>query len=175
MHSQQQHRHDYLGPVIALSTLFCVSCGLGDEPAVAESETLTQAGERSMRFQANLSGEDEVPAVDTTARGEVLVEVTSGDELPYRLVVANIVDVVAAHIHCGAAGATGPVGVTLFMGGPVSTNGTLIQATATAPDDDNACGWAELAAVSDAALEGDAYVNVHTLAHPAGEIRGQLR
>jgi hypothetical protein len=69
----------------------------------------------------------------------------------------------------------GPVGVTLFEGGPVSPNGVLAAGTITAPDPENPCGWEDLADVRRAIRNGYAYVNVHTLAHPPGEIRGQLR
>ena len=100
----------------------------------------------------------------------------SGTPLRYKLIVANIDNVVAAHIHCAAAGATGPVGVTLFAGGPVAVNGILAQADIAAPDGSNACGWADLAAVVTALHSGDTYVNVHTNPGvPSGEIRGQIK
>jgi hypothetical protein len=128
-----------------------------------------------MRFHANLSGDEEVPAVDTTARGEILLDASTDGQLSYKLIVANITDVTLAHIHCAPIGENGSIGVTLFMGGPVSVNGTLAQATVTAPDAGNACGWQDIAAVVDAIMAGNAYANVHTVANPRGEIRGQLR
>lgn len=104
------------------------------------------------------------------------------------LTVANIENVFAAHIHCGAAGVAGPVGVTLFMGpvGGGRVDGVLAQGVITAPDAGNGCGWTDLAMVIAALGSGDAYVNVHTsdgLApadsgpgdFPAGEIRGQIK
>jgi hypothetical protein len=111
-----------------------------------------------------------------------------GTALGFKVNVANIDNVFAAHIHCGAVGVNGPVGVTLFMGSPASgaVNGTLAAGTITAPDAGNGCGWADLAAVL-AAMGSDAtYVNVHTNDgveppnsgpgdFPGGEIRGQVR
>jgi hypothetical protein len=87
-----------------------------------------------------------------------------GTALQFKLNVANIDNVFAAHIHCGAVGVNGPVGVTLFMGSPAGgvVNGTLAQGTSTAPDASNACGWVDLAAVLAAMDSGDTYVNVHT-------------
>jgi hypothetical protein len=38
--------------------------------------------------------------------------------LEFKVNVANIENVFAAHIHCGAVGVNSPVGVTLFMGAP---------------------------------------------------------
>ena len=54
-------------------------------------------------------------------------------------------------------------------------NGTFAQGTITAPDPGNGCGWADFAAMIGAIKSGNTYVNVHTAANPAGEIRGQIR
>jgi hypothetical protein len=137
-------------------------------------------------FQTHLTGEEEVPARETLAQGQATFKVTD-DGLEFRLMVANIDNVFAAHIHCGAVGVNGPVGVTLFMGAPASgpANGTLATGTITAPDPGNACGWADLEAVLAAIETGNTYVNVHTNDgvappntgpgdFPGGEIRGQL-
>jgi len=169
---------NWLWTVIAAPSLLCAACsGAGDEPTTSSTTDplATQGASRPLHFHANLSGKNEVPAVDTNARGEITLDASTEGELTYRLIVANITDVRLAHIHCAPAGENGPIGVTLFMGGPVSPNGTLTQATVTAPDAQNACGWADVAAVIDAITAGNAYSNVHTLANPTGEIRGQLR
>ena len=140
-------------------------------------------------FVATLSGDEEVPARDTAARGVATFKLRGeGSALEFKLNVANIDNAFAAHIHCGAVGESGPVGVTLFMGAPAGgrVNGTLSEGTITAPDPDNACGWTSLAAVLAAIESGDTYVNVHTNDgvappntgpgdFPGGEIRGQIR
>lgn len=139
-------------------------------------------------FRAVLSGGDEVPARDTRARGVAQFKLSAdGTQLHYRVVVANIRNVFAAHIHCGAPGVNGPIGVTLFMGSPGGGkfDGVLISSSVTAPDAGNACGWADLDAVIAALQSGDTYVNVHTNDgnatpnegpgdFPGGEIRGQV-
>jgi CHRD domain len=140
-------------------------------------------------FVATLSGDQEVPMRDTQARGVATFKLRQdGAALAFKVNVANIDNVFAAHIHCGAAGVNGPVGVTLFMGTPAGgrVNGTLAQGTITAPDPGNLCGWADLAAVLAAMDSGATYVNVHTNDgveppntgpgdFPGGEIRGQVR
>ena len=62
-----------------------------------------------------------------------------GTALAFKVNVANIDNVFAAHIHCGAVGVNGPVGVTLFAGAPAGgrVNGTLAEGTITAPDPGN--------------------------------------
>jgi hypothetical protein len=140
-------------------------------------------------FVATLSGGQEVPARDTHARGVATFKLREdGAALRFKLNVANLDNVVAAHIHCGAVGVNGPIGVTLFMGTPAGgrVNGTLAEGTITAPDAGNGCGWTDLAAVLAAMGSGGTYVNVHTNDgvvppntgpgdFPGGEIRGQVR
>ena len=145
--------------------------------------------EASESFVVPLSGVNEVPARDTNARGLVNIQVSQdGTELSYKLIVANIENVVAAHIHCGIVGVNGPVGVTLFHGAPIvgRFDGVLAEETITAPDPGNGCGWLTVADVVAAINSGGAYVNVHTNDgvappntgpgdFPGGEIRGQVK
>ncbi len=140
-------------------------------------------------FVAVLSGAEEVPARDTLARGSATFQVSAdGSEVGYRLIVANIENAFAAHIHCAPPGANGPVGVTLFVGavGSGRADGILAQGNFTGPDAGNACAWADLGAVLAAMRGGNAYVNVHTNDgvappntgagdFPGGEIRGQVQ
>ncbi|GAP63268.1 hypothetical protein ARMA_1691 [Ardenticatena maritima] len=127
-------------------------------------------------FSANLRGANEVPPVSTDTLGRARFRLSQDEtSLRYRVLVRDLVDGTAAHIHCGAPGVNGPVGATLFSGGPVSiTFGVLTQGILTAPDPGNGCGWLTLADMVAAMRAGDTYVNVHTLANPGGEIRGQI-
>ena len=140
-------------------------------------------------FVAPLSGAEEVPARATPATGVAKFKLREdGAVLLFKVNVSDIDNVFAAHIHCGAVGVNGPVGVTLFAGAPAggAVEGTLAEGTITAPDPGNACGWADLAAVLAAMESGATYVNVHTNDgvappntgpgdFPGGEIRGQIR
>lgn len=144
----------------------------------------------SKNFVAVLSGADEVPVRDTNARGVAVFHLSEdGSVLEYKLIVANIDNVTASHIHCGPAGVSGGVGVSLYSGtaasGPI--NGVIATGAVTAPDASAAvnCGWTDLGDVVDAILAGNAYVNVHTNDgaappntgpgdFPPGEIRGQI-
>ena len=148
------------------------------------------SADASRNFIATLSGDAERPVPrETNARGVAHFKLSKdGTELEYKLIVANIDNVFAAHIHCGSEDVAGPVGVTLFMGTPGGGrfSGVLAEGTITAPDVGNLCGWETLDDVVDAMLSGDTYVNVHTNDtvappntgpgdFPAGEIRGQIR
>ena len=150
---------------------------------------LGSAASAGDNFVAPLSGGEEVPARDTAATGVAKFKLREdGTALLFKVNVSDIENVVAAHIHCGAVGVNGPVGVTLFGAPPAggAVEGTLAEGTITAPDPGNACGWADLAAVLAAIESGATYVNVHTNDgvpppntgpgdFPGGEIRGQIR
>jgi hypothetical protein len=141
--------------------------------------TVGAAAAHPTNFRAHLSGGEEDPPADTNAQGQVKFQLNhDGTELDYKLIVANIDNVFAAHIHCAPSGVNGPVGVTLFFSPPPNlgrVNGILAQDTITAPNDGNACGWENLADVVTAMTGGDTYVNVHTLPGvPSGEVRGQI-
>ena len=154
---------------------------LGNETGVPFGETgvvlrLTAARGSRSHFRVHLDGDGEVPPVDTRAQGQATFHVDGAmSRMDFKLIVANIEDVVAAHIHCAPVGVNGPVGVTLFAGGPVSPDGVLAEGSIVEPDEGNACGWTTLEQVVQAIRFDLAYVNVHTLAHPPGEIRGQIR
>ena len=152
---------------------FVTAVGLSGLPLATTG--VAAARGHSRNFRAHLSGENEVPPVDTNAQGQAKFRLDrAGDELHYKLIIANVENVFAAHVHCAPANANGPIGVTLFSGGPTSVSGPLAEGTVTAPDDGNGCGWETLDDVIAAMRSGDAYVNVHTLANRSGEIRGQI-
>jgi hypothetical protein len=151
--------------------------------AVGAVGMMVAAAANPTNFVAHLTGDEEVPAVDTQSQGQVKFQLR-GDAVNFRLNVANIENVIQAHIHCGAAGVNGPVVVFLFgpVPGGVTVNGVLSEGTFTAADviarpDSAACpgGVANFDELLAKMRSGDTYVNVHTTAFPGGQIRGQVR
>ena len=141
-------------------------------------------------FVTNLSGAEEVPARDTHARATAVFDVADdGLSIDYKLVVANIDNVTASHIHVGAAGVNGPVVAFLYGNippgsGPIS--GKVAEGTITAADLVGPLAGQPLSALLDAIAAGNTYVNVHTNDgidpintgpgdFPGGEVRGQIR
>ena len=130
-----------------------------------------------LEFTAELSGDEEVPPVATDARGEAEFEVDD-DEIEFELEIKNgdrILGEAGAHIHCAPAGENGPVvaflaGVVLGgLDGKVVVEGTLTGANIV----NDACG-ATIPDLVEAMMDGDIYVNVHSIPNPAGEVRGQI-
>jgi hypothetical protein len=132
-------------------------------------------------FHATASGREEVPPNDSRGRGTATFKLSDdGTELSYRLIVANIENVTQSHIHIAPKGVNGPIVVFLFgfVSGGVTENGLLAEGTITEANliARPAIGFGGTMAELLAAMRsGNAYVNVHTVAIPAGEIRGQVR
>jgi hypothetical protein len=138
--------------------------------------TSGNAAEKS--FKAMLSGSEGVPSVTTMAKGEATLKLSrNGKKLSYKVKVSDIDSVTAAHIHMGKMGENGPpialIHVKVKKVGKFS--GTLAKGTITAKD---LMGSLKGKTVEDLAGEieaGNAYLNVHTVTYPDGEIRGQIK
>jgi hypothetical protein len=134
------------------------------------------AAEKS--FHAKLTGHDEVPSVETKAKGEVTFKLSSdGKELSYKLHVKNIDNPNAAHIHLGLKGKSGPPLANLFTGPKKEGkfSGVLSEGTIGAEDLKGDLMGKSLYDLVQLIKSGKIYVNVHTDANPDGEIRGQVK
>jgi hypothetical protein len=120
----------------------------------------------------NLTGNEEVPPVQTEATGIVEFIPIGMDSVDYSVNATNIQGVTAGHIHLGAKGENGPVVVTLFKYdtpmNEVSENGTI-----TADKLEGPLAGKQISDLAAAGNNGTLYVNVHTEQNPNGEIRGQ--
>lgn len=134
------------------------------------------------QFMTHATGDEEVPARDTRAQGQAVFRLSAdGETLSYKLIVANIENVLQSHIHLAPAGQNGGIVVWLYPDAPPAqlipgrTQGTLAEGEITADDLVNALAGQDLDALLTEIRAGNAYVNVHTSQFPPGEIRGQLR
>lgn len=132
-------------------------------------------------FTTHLSGDQEVPPRDTRAQGQAIFKLSpDGTQLHYKLIVANIENITQAHIHLAPAGANGGVVAWLYPGQPPAQllpgrfSGVLAEGVITGDDLVGTLAGAGLPALVDAMRAGGAYVNVHTLQFPGGEVRGQI-
>src|ERR671919_236154 len=99
---------------------------------VAMLATVSAAYADDLKFEAELSGTQEVPPVATEGVGEAKFE-SDGTSVDFELKWDDLTTpAFAAHIHCGATGENGPVGVTLFDG-VMGTEGE-VESTFTGPD-----------------------------------------
>nr|MBA3550622.1 CHRD domain-containing protein [Patescibacteria group bacterium] len=141
----------------------------------------TQSSNYKHTLTASLSGDMEVPSVQTPGKGEAMLHV-SGDEreIHYKLKVNNLSSTVTgAHLHCAPKGQNGPVIVALnnpTMGSTSSmySEGMITEAQITEAAKTCSPNIHTMSHLVQAVREGMIYVNVHTPQHPNGEVRGQV-
>lgn len=157
------------------------SCDTPNTDEVLQDEAALKSGKKVMNFRAHLSGDQEVPSNESKAQGQAIFQLSKdGTELSYKLIVANLDNVRMAHIHLGAAGTNGPVVAWLYhpSGSPVlipgTTNGVLAEGVIKAENLVGPLLNQPFSVLLNAINEGNTYVNVHTIAYPPGEIRGQI-
>lgn len=128
---------------------------------VAGCNSMSGSMSDSMYTQTvTLSGSNEVPPVTTSATGTATVTIKPDHSVVVKESVTGMT-ATASHIHEAAAGTNGPV---------------IVPFTKTG---DNTFAAADTAKLTDSQYEsfkaGKLYVNVHSAAHPGGEIRAQLK
>ena len=110
-----------------------------------------------------LSGDNEVPAVNTPAKGLAHLRVSSDKKLYSKVIIQNLAegDVLRfAHVHAGATGVNGPV--KIFLCHTAADFGENIV-TALTDEEYNLL------------LNDAIYVNAHSNFSPPGLVRGQIR
>lgn len=143
--------------------------------AVSIDYNQVKAAVAKQQFKAKLKGENEVPPVTTDAEGKVKLKVKELN-IKYKLNITGITDATMAHIHQGKSGENGEPVVDLLADGnkQKTSNGLFINGSIV---DSGLIGPMKGKTISDLVSsinDGNNYVNVHTQAHPDGEIRGQL-
>jgi glucose/arabinose dehydrogenase len=130
-------------------------------------------------FGSVLTGAEENPPVNTAGRAVAHFKL-QGASLSYEVWAQSALrQVTAAHIHLGAHLQNGPIVAMLlnsaraprnFAAGELIARGTLADADIMARSSFRPF----VANLAERMRQGRAYVNVHTVAHPEGEVRGQV-
>ncbi|MBN9133798.1 MAG: CHRD domain-containing protein [Nitrosospira multiformis] len=108
----------------------------------------------------HLTGDQEVPPVQTSAMGHGTITVEDDKSIKGKVMTSDIKGT-GAHVHEAAVGKSGPDIITLKK---TSDNEWSIPDDAKLTD-----------AQYDAFKAGGLYINIHSDAHKNGEIRGQLK
>ena len=149
--------------------------------------TTATADEGATHFSTSMTGFQETPPILSNGSGTFHATV-KGDSLTYTESFGGLTsNVTQSHIHFGERSLAGTIFVVLctnLANGPAGTpacpaGGGTVTGTVTAasvigvPGQNITAG--DFAALLRILRSGDAYVNVHTIRFPAGEIRGQVR
>jgi hypothetical protein len=147
---------------------------------------LAALADNRSHIRTELRGYHEVPAVSTPAHGLFTARIQD-NSIDYTLTYSNLQSspTLFAHIHFGQPDVNG--GVMVFLCGPAaatdkgecpstsgSVTGTIVPADVVGPAGQGITAG-EFQEVIRAIRNGRAYVNVHTDAHPGGEIRGNIK
>ena len=129
-------------------------------PSLALLAAISFAALPAFAQSITLSGANEVPPVSSSAAGSGTVTVKDDGSVTARITVTGMT-ATAAHIHSGAAGSNGPV---------------IVPFTKTGDNTFEAAAGAKMTPEQMAMYKaGNTYVNVHSAAHPGGEVRAQLK
>ncbi len=159
--------------------LLAIVCLAGDTAWSIEPENALPEAHLS----AVLTGEEAIPPQFTPATGRVLFWFSdNGEELRYRLLVYDIDNVLMAHLKLGVPGRAGPVLVWLFPEVPPPTplrypgrfSGVLAEDTIGPERLVGPLQGQPLSALREEMFKGRTFVQVDTVKHQIGELRGQV-
>ena len=146
--------------------------------AMQASYAFAQDDIGSRMFSAELTGDAEVPATDTTASGIAQFQLDEDQTIGfYQIELMNIEAVTAAHIHLGQEDRNGPIVLVLFRSQTPTgqVDGVLSQGDIISEDFEGPLKGKQLSDLINVIEEEGAYVNVLTQENPTGEIRGQIK
>jgi hypothetical protein len=132
-------------------------------------------GSSNTKFGATLNGANETPPVSTGATGSASFTL-SGAMVTYNITATGLSgNATASHIHVGPTTAAGPVvlpfnSINNGANGSVTITGSFTTADVVPQTNPVINNLDDLLAQMRA---GNTYTNIHTQAHPGGEIRGQ--
>ena len=127
------------------------------------------------KFTAQLSGDQEVPPIQTNASGMTWFK-PKQDRIEFEFNVTDLQGVTMVHIHNGKQGENGPPVVPLFKSESptVLINGKLANGNITTSMLAGPMAGKSISDLITVMGNGETYVNVHTQQNPNGEIRGQI-
>lgn len=172
---------------LRLTAAAAVATGFTGQIGATAHETGTEGGsaggsEGTKTFETELTGEAEVPPVETDASGHATFHADPDrGEVHYEVYVEGICNVTQGHIHLGKEGENGDVIAWLYpedeqepklIEGP--SDGVLAEGTLTEDDLIGPLEGESVDAAAQTMKEEGVYVNIHTEAYPDGEIRGQI-
>jgi CHRD domain-containing protein len=139
------------------------------------SSTTTSVFAAQQKFTAKLSGDQQVPPIQTSASGIAWFKPMQ-DNIWFKVNVTDIQGVTMAHIHSGKQGENGPPVVPLYKSETPSgqMSGVLAKGNITADTFQGPMAGKQISDLITAMQNGETYVNIHTQQNPDGEIRGQI-
>lgn len=144
--------------------------------AFALAISVASAWAQTAEFTANLAGSNETPGVLTGANASAKVSMNADGTVTYEIAVFNMpTGTTQGHFHVGGPGVAGPIVVDIVVPPTISNDYTLrgtVGPAAFRPRPEVGVGtWTDFL---QSLAGGQTYLNLHSQANPAGEVRGQV-
>lgn len=158
----KRFRPSWITGLVATSLLMAMAHSGAQDTTRAEKPAQAASSEKGedATVTATLSGDSQVPPVQTTASGKSTIKVDEEGNVSGTVTVTNMIPT-AAHIHQGPADKDGPVVIPLKK---TAARTFSVPAKTKMTD-------AQFAAFK----EGNLYINVHSKKYPSGEVRAQMK
>ncbi len=159
---------------LTLTTILVLTVSLS---ALLTMSIVDQAYAVKRIYDALLSGQNEVPSVESSATGKAEFTAPFNETVTYRINITGISSATGAHLYGGGAGENGEIIADLMTDTTknrdtsygMTIRGNLSDSSLKGPMQGKTL--ADMAAAMDS---GETYVNILTTQHPDGEIRGQI-
>lgn len=157
------------------TVILAIALVLGSAVAISSISNISMVF-ANHEFAANLTGQQEVPPVDTQATGEVIFvpELPLNKTIDFYANATGLQGATQGHIHSGVEGENGPIVVTLFKFDSPQNNVTDQEGSIAVNNLEGPMQGKTIPDLMAALKNGSAYVNIHTEQNPDGEIRGQI-
>lgn len=147
---------------VAASLLAVMTSSGAQETAKKNKAERTESAEQRENgtVTAHLTGDQQVPRVETKASGKSTIKVDENGVVTGKVTVQDMTPTMA-HIHQGPPDKDGPVAIPLKQ---TAARTFMVPANTKLTD-------AQFAAFK----EGNLYINVHSKKYPSGEVRAQMK
>jgi CHRD domain-containing protein len=156
-------------------TLVVIGAALASLIVIGANGLIDVNGEKE-KYRAKLSGKNEVPKVNSTAKGSASFK-SKKDILTWKLNVTGLSNTTGAQLYLGNKSSKGDIIVDLLKSGNQSKTplGLLMNGDITASDLQGPMQGKTVMDLKSAMNNSQTFVNILTSAHPDGEIRGAIK
>lgn len=167
-----RNRWDIVAAVLLVGLVVVIGSGtIHNREAQAADPTMLDP---NLAVRTVVAGLDQPTSMAFLGRNDILMLEKATGKVQR---VVSGVRITQAHVHCAPAGVNGPI--VVFLAGlhaaGLDVDGKWVSnATITDTSIVNTTCGATVSALAESMHTGNTYANVHSVAHPAGVVRGQI-
>lgn len=156
-------------------TLIVIGAALASLMVIGANGLIDVNGQKE-KYRAKLLGKNEVPKVNSTAKGSASFK-SKKDILTWKINVTGLSNTTGAQLYLGNKSSKGDIIVDLMKSGNQSKTplGFLMNGKISAADLKGPMQGKTLMDLKSAMNNSQTYVNILTSAHPDGEVRGPVK